>query len=101
MFALAYCYGTIAFADIVFDLSLGREMQTEIHQKRIHVSGGPRGGSVWYQVKVNPETSAAGANWINVQPDLWDSFHRGERVCVHVGKGLFLIPWYSVGHCTG
>ena len=101
MFALAYCYGALAFADVVLDASSGHDMQTEIQHKRINVSGGPKGSSVWYQVEVDADASPAGANWINVQPDLWDSFHRGERVCVHVGTGLFAIPWYSVGHCAG
>lgn len=100
MFAFAYCYGALAFADVKLDASSGRDMQTEIQHKRIHVSGGPKGSSVWYQVKVDPDASPAGANWIQVQPDLWDSFHPGDTVCVHVGKGLFAIPWYAVGHCA-
>ena len=100
MFALAYCYGTLAFADVMLDASPGHEMQTEIQHKRIHVSGGPKGSSVWYQVKVDPDASPAGANWIHVQPDLWDSFHRGDMVCVHVGTGLLAIPWYAVGRCA-
>jgi hypothetical protein len=101
IFALAYCYGALALADVRLDASSGQDTQTLIHHKRIHVSGGPKGGSAWYQVKVDPEASPAGANWINVQPDLWDSFHRGDTVCVHVGTGLLAIPWYAVGRCTG
>jgi hypothetical protein len=100
MFALAYCYGALAFADVMLDASSGHNTQTEIHHKRLHVSGGPKGSSVWYQVKVDPEASPAGANWINVQPDLWDSLHPGDTVCVHVGTGLLAIPWYAVGHCA-
>ena len=98
--ALAYCYGALAFADVMLDASSGHDTQTVIHHKRIHVSGGAKGSSVWYQVQVDSDASPAGANWINVQPDLWDSFQRGETVCVHVGTGLLAIPWYAVGHCA-
>lgn len=100
IFAVAYCYGALAFADVMLDASSGQNTRAEVHSKRIHVSGGPKGSSVWYQVKVDPEASPAGANWINVQPDLWDSFHRGDTVCVHVGTGLLAIPWYAVGRCA-
>jgi hypothetical protein len=100
MFALAYCYGVLAFADVTLDASSGHDTQTVIDHKRIHVSGGPKGSSVWYQVTVDPEASPAGANWINVQPDLWKSFHDGDTVCVHVGTGLLAIPWYAVGRCA-
>jgi hypothetical protein len=59
-----------------------------------------KGSSVWYQLKVDPEASPAGANWINVQPDLWDSFHRGDSVCVQLGPGLFAVRWFAVAQCT-
>lgn len=100
MFALAYCYGTLAFADVILDVSSGQNTQTVIQEKRIHVSGGLKGSSVWYQVKVDPDASPAGANWIHVQPDLWDSLHRADAVCLHIGKGLLAISWYAVGHCV-
>ena len=100
IFVLAFCYGAVAFSDVMLDASSGHDMQTVIHDKRVHVSGGPKGSSVWYQVKVDPDVSPAGANWIHVQPDLWHSFHRGDTVCVHVGAGLLAIPWYAVGHCA-
>jgi hypothetical protein len=100
IFVLAYCYGALAFADVMLDPSSGHDVQTELQHKRIHTSGGPKGSSVWYQVKVDPEAAPAGANWINVQPDLWESLHRGDRVCVHVGTGLFALPWYAVGQCA-
>jgi len=100
IFAPAYCYGALAFADVMLDASSGHDTQTVIQDKRIHVSDGPKGSSIWYQVKVDPDASPAGANWIHVQPDLWSSFHRGDTVCVHVGKGLLAIPWYAVGHCA-
>ena len=99
IFVLVYSYGVLAFADVVLDPSFGHDTQTVIDHKRIHVSGGPKGSSVWYQVKVDPEASPAGANWIHVQPDLWDSFQRGDTVCVHFGTGLLAIPWYAVCHC--
>ena len=99
IFAVVYSYGVLAFADVVLDPSLGRDTRTVIDQKRIHVSGGPKGSSVWYQVKVDPEASPAGANWIHVQPDLWESLQRGDTVCVHVGAGLLAVPWYAVGRC--
>ena len=100
MFAFAYCYGALAFADVILDVSSGQETQTVIHEKRIHVSGGPKGSSVWDQVKIDPDASPAGANWIHVQPDLWDSLHRADAVCVHVSRGLLAIPWYAIGHCA-
>jgi len=99
IFVLVYSYGVLAFADVVLDPSFGHNTQTVIDHKRIHVSGGPKGSSVWYQVKVDPEASPAGADWIHVQPDLWDSFQRGDTVCVHFGTGLLAVPWYAVGHC--
>jgi hypothetical protein len=99
MFALAYSYGAVAFADVVFDPSLGHDTQTVIRDRRIHVSGGVKGSSVWHQVKVDPDASPAGSNWIDIPPNLWDSFHRGDAVCVHVGAGLLGIPWYAVGRC--
>ena len=99
MFALVYSYGAVAFADVLFDPSLGHDTQTVIHNRRIHVSGGIKGSSVWYQVKVDPDASPAGSNWIDIPPTLWDGFHRGDAVCVHVGAGLLRIPWYAVGHC--
>jgi len=100
MFALAYCYGALAFADVVFDPSSGRETQTVVLEKRIHVSGNVKGSSVWYQLKVDPEASPAGANWINVQPDLWGSFHRGDSVCVQRGPGLLAVRWFAVALCA-
>jgi hypothetical protein len=99
IFAVAYCYGALAFADVVLDPSMAVEKQTVIYQKRIHVSGGPKGSSVWYQVKVDPDASPAAANWINVQPALWHAFRRGDTVCVRVGPGLLASRWYAVGHC--
>jgi len=100
MFVLAYSYGVLAFADVKLDASSGHDTQTIIHHKRVHVSGGPKGSSVWYQVQVDPEASPAGENWIHVQPDLWASFHRDDIVCVHIGKGLLTISWYAVTHCA-
>jgi len=100
IFAIAYCYGALAFADVMLDASSGHDTQTVIDRKRIHVSGGPKGSSVRYQVKVDPDASPAGANWINVRPDLWESFHQGDTVCVHIGAGLFATRWYAVGHCA-
>ena len=100
IFALAYSYGALAFADVKLDASSGHDTQTAIRHKRIHVSGGPKGSSVWYQVQIDPEASPAGANWIHVQPDLWDAFQRGDIVCVHVGKGLLAISWYAVSRCV-
>ena len=100
IFALAYSYGVLAFTDVRLDLSSGHDTQTVIHRKRIHVSGGPRGSSVWYQVQVDPDASPASANWINIRPDLWDSFQRDDTVYVHLRTGVLGIPWYTVGHCA-
>ena len=100
MFALAYCYGALAFADVALDRSPSRETQTAIRDKRIHVSGSVKGSSVWRQVKVDPEASPAGADWINVQPDLWDSFHRGDTACVQLGPGFLGVRWFAVAHCA-
>lgn len=99
MFALAYGYGALAFADVMLDASSGRDVQTQIEHKRIHVSGGVKGSSVWYQVKVDADASPAGANWINVRPDRWESYHGGDIVCVHIGAGLLAISWYAVSNC--
>ena len=99
LFAVVYSYGVLAFADVVLDPSSGSDTQTAIDHKRIHVSGGPKGSSVWYEVKLDPQASPAGANWIHIQPDLWASFQRGDTVCVHFGTGLLAIPWYGIGRC--
>ena len=48
----------------------------------------------------SPDASPASANWINIRLDLWDSFQRGDTVCVHVGTGILGIPWYAVDHCA-
>ena len=79
IFAVAHCYGALTFADVMLDASSGHDTQSVIDHKRIHVSGGPKGSSVRYQVKVDPDASPAGANWINVRPDLWESFHLMRR----------------------
>jgi hypothetical protein len=100
IFAVAYCFGVLAFADVVLDVSSGHETQTVIRDKRIHVSGGVKGSSVRRQVKVDAEASPAGADWINLQPDLWDSFHRGDTACVHLGPGLLGVRWFAVVHCA-
>lgn len=101
IFALAYSYGALAFVDVKLDASSGHDTQTVIHHKRIHVTGGPKGSSVWYQIQVDPEASPAGADWMHVQPDLWDAFQRNDIVCVHIGKGLLAISWYAVSRCAG
>jgi hypothetical protein len=62
IFVLAYCYGAVAFADVILDASSGHDTQTVIHAKRIHVSGGVKGSSVWYQVKVDADASPAGGS---------------------------------------
>jgi hypothetical protein len=100
IFALAYCYGTLAFANVMLDPASGHDTQTVIRAKRIHVSGGAKGSSVWYQVKVDPDASPAEADWINVRPDLWSSFHRDDTVCVHLGPGFLALRWYTVTHCA-
>jgi hypothetical protein len=100
IFALAYCFGVLAFADVVLDASSGHETQTVVRDKRIHVSGGVKGSSVRHQLKVDPDASPAGADWINARPDLWASYHRGDSVCVHVGPGLLAIRWYAVVRCA-
>jgi hypothetical protein len=84
----------------VLDPSSGHDTQTVLRDKHIHVSGGPKGSSVRRQVKVDPDASPAGADWINVQPDLWESFHRGDTVCVHVGPGLLAVRWYAIARCA-
>jgi hypothetical protein len=68
IFALAYSHGALAFADVKLDASSGHDTQTAIHHKRIHVSGGPKGSSVWYQVQIDPEASPAGANGSTSNP---------------------------------
>jgi hypothetical protein len=100
IFAPADCFGAPAFADVVLDPSPGHNTQSVLRDKRIHVSGGPKGSSVWHQVKVDPDASPAGSDWINVQPNLWESFHHGDTVCVHVGPGLLAVRWYAIANCA-
>lgn len=99
IFAFVYGFGVLAFADVALDPSPGRETQTIVRAKRIHVSGGVKGSSIWYQLKVAPDASPAGNDWIRIRPDLWPSFARGDTVCVHVGPGLLAATWYTVRSC--
>ena len=99
IFALTYSFGVLAFADVVLDPSAGHETQTIVRAKRIHVSGGVKGSSVWHQLKVDADASPAGNDWIRVRPDLWESFARGDTVCVHTGAGLLGAPWFTVHPC--
>lgn len=100
IFALAYSFGVLAFADVTLDPSTGHDAQTILRAKRIHASGGPKGSSVWYRLKVDADASPAGAGWIHVRPDLWRDFARGDTVCVHTGPGLLGAAWYTVRPCV-
>ena len=99
IWALVYGYGVLAFANTVFDPSAGRDALTVIRDRRIHVSGGVKGSSVWHEVSVNPGATPSDEPWIHVRPDLYFTFARGEPVCVHTGAGLFAVSWFEVRPC--
>ena len=99
IFALAWSYGVIAFADVVLDPSSGRDVPTVIRDKYVHVSGGAKGSSIWRKVAVDPAVVPGGGPWIEVRPDLFDGLVRGSTVCVHQGPGLLGVAWYDVRHC--
>ena len=99
VFALAWSYGVIAFADVVLDPFRGYDLPTVIRDKHVHVSGGTKGSSVWRKVAVDPAAVPSGDPWIEVRPDLFAAFARGNTVCVHLGPGLLGAAWYGVRHC--
>jgi hypothetical protein len=99
VFALAWSYGVIAFADVILDPSSGRDIPTVIRDKRVHVSGNTKGSSIWRKVAVDPAVVPGGSPWIEVRPDLFAGFPRGDIVCVHQGPGLLGAAWYGVRHC--
>jgi len=99
-FALAYSYGVIAFADVVLDPGSGRDVETVIRDKHVHVSGGVKGSSVWRKIAVDPAAIPGGGTWIEVRPDLFATFARGDKACVHQSPGLLGTPWYDLRHCS-
>src|SRR5262249_34668641 len=72
IWAMVYSYGVLAFADTVFDLSAGSDYLATIRDRRIHVSGGVKGSSVWREVSVTAPTAPDEEPWIHVRPDLYD-----------------------------
>ena len=99
LFALAYSYGALAFADTAFDPSAGTDEVAVIRDRRIHVSGNVKGSSVWREVAVAAGAASGDESWIRVRPDLYAFFARGETVCVHRGAGLVAVRWFDVRVC--
>ena len=99
IWALVYSYGVLAFADTVFDLSAGSDYLATIRDRRIHVSGGVKGSSVWREISVTAPTAPGEEPWIHVRPDLYDAFVRGDTVCVHRGAGLLAVSWLDLRAC--
>jgi len=99
LFALAYSYGVTAFADVLLDPSSGRDVETIIRDKHVHVSGSVKGSSIWRKIAVDPAAVPGGGPWIEVRPDLFASFARGDQVCVHRSPGLLGTTWYELRHC--
>jgi len=98
-FSLAYGYGTLAMANVVLDSSTARTNRTVIRDMRIHVSGGVKGSSIWHEVAVDPDTSPKGKGWIHVRPDVYAHLRKGERACIHLGRGLLGVRWFDVRPC--
>lgn len=99
IWALVYSYGVLAFLNTVFDLSAGNDALTVIRERRIHVSGGVKGSSVWHEVSVDAGATPGDEPWIHVRPDLYPTFARGEAVCVHRGAGLLAVRWFDIRPC--
>ena len=99
IWAMIYSYGALAFADTVFDPSAGSDSVTVIRDRRIHVSGNVKGSSVWHEVSLEAGATPGGEPWIHVRPDRYDSFGRGDAVCVHIGAGLFAVSWFEIRRC--
>lgn len=99
LFVLAYSYGVVAFADVLLDPASGRDVETVIRDKHVHVSGNVKGSSVWRKIAVDPAAVPGGGPWIEVRPDLFASFARGEQACVHQSPGLLGTPWYDLRRC--
>jgi hypothetical protein len=99
VFALAWSYGVIAFADVVLDPYSGRDVSTVIRDKYVHVSGNTKGSSIWRKVAVDPAVVPGLNPWIEVRPDLFAALARGNTVCVHQGPGLLGAAWYDVRRC--
>lgn len=99
IWAMVYSYGVLGFANTVFDLSAGNDALTVIRDRRIHVSGGVKGSSVWHEVSVDPAVAPGDEPWIHVRPDRYDAFVRGDTVCVHRGAGLLAVRWFELRPC--
>ena len=99
IWAMVYGYGALAFADAIFDFAAGRDMVTIIRDRRVHVSGGPKGSSAWHEVSVEAGANPGDEPWIHVRPDLYATFARGDTVCVHTGAGLLTVRWFEIRPC--
>ena len=100
IFAFAYSYGVIAFTDVLLDPASGRDVETTVRDKRVHVSGNVKGSSIWRKIAVDPATVPGGDAWIEMRPDLFASFTRGEKACVHQAPGRLGAAWYDLRPCS-
>ena len=100
IWAMVYSYGALAFTNTVLDPSAGSDSVTLIRDRRIHVSGGVKGSSVWHEVSLDASATPGAEPWIHVRPDLYDAFTRGETACVHTGAGLLAVSWFEVRPCS-
>lgn len=97
LFAVVAGYSIVAFADRLLDPFSITRIATTVSNKNIHVSSGPKGGSIFYNIGVTP--SPPGWTWIHVRRDVYRRLHIGQRACLIQGGGLLGIGWLDVRPC--
>lgn len=98
LFALVAGYSIVAFADRLLDPFSASSIAATVSDKYIRESGGPKGGSIFYNVRVTP--SPPGWTWIHVRSDVYRQLHIGQRGCLVQGTGLLGIGWLDVRPCN-
>lgn len=98
LIAMGCSFGLLAFVNRELDPHVVRANFATIYDKEIHTSGGPKGGSIVYNVWVTP--SPPGWTWIHVRRDIYWQLRRGQRACVVQGSGLLGIGWLEVRPCA-
>ncbi|HLJ52437.1 MAG TPA: hypothetical protein VKT24_03575 [Rhizomicrobium sp.] len=94
---LVCSYGPLAFVNRELDPHTITVIPTTVYDKEIHTSGGPKGGSILFNVWVTP--SPSGWTWIHVRRDMYWQLHVGQRACLAEGSGLLGIGWLEVRPC--
>lgn len=95
VFLLSYGFGAGLEIDMLADSSPATIYHTQVLAKR--ASHGSK--STTYYLKVGPWGPITGADEISVPASRFHATHTGETICVYVGRGALLVPWYHVWDC--